>query len=251
MRIGRGRFIGSIFKWLDRATRSASVVAGAVLKVNTTTLPLLLAAPIKYLQQGLVVPTLLVAMPVIIWARHRTDRSRMEAVHGVLNQMCDQTFRKQQFELEQHRRVTLFQYKRFCWRRWPFLGGWLIPVERSGDQTRNTGAIFSAPDDGEDCEGVAGRAWSRQKTVYVPNLPDLRTSQADADFKTYAEQAFCATHLPGRSKPPQSRSLYGVPVKINSKRWGVIVVDSVLVDLPTGRFDLAFQLLAPTLDRLL
>lgn len=248
MQIGRGRWLAKTLQIADWSVRTTSVIVGAFAKTDTTQLNASLAPLVRSVQQSWIAPLILVSAPIIITVRHKVDRTaRMDAVRGLLDQMCEHTFRGDDFDHEQHRRVTLFQHKFFYW-RWPFFGGWLIPVERSGHKTRKTDAIFRAPDDGEQCEGVAGRAWSSNRTVYVPGLPQLKgIKPSDSDFTTYASKSFCSSKRL-RSKPPQARSLYGIPVEVGNKRWGVLVVDSVREGFQTRRFDQIFSYLAPTLS---
>lgn len=248
MQIGRGRWVGSVFKWADRVIRSVSVVVGAFAKATPEKFPEVIAGYVRALQQGWIVPFLLIVGPAIIWTRHKTDRSKLVAVHALLDQMCDNTFRNEKFELDQHRRVTLFRHAWFCWRRYPFFGGWLIPIERSGIQTRKTDAIFRAPDDGEKCEGVAGRAWGRKHKVFVPGLPSLRANEVtDLDFQEYAEKSFCSEKRL-RKKPPQARCLLGIPIDAGNQKWGVIVIDSVNPNFSQKSAQEVFNKLAPTMS---
>jgi hypothetical protein len=255
MLIGRGSWVGILFRYLDLGVRWLSVAAGACLKTDPDKLPAFVAPVfgpfVRLVQQGWMIPAILIGAPVILWLRSYFDRRRAAWVHELLDTLRDHTFTGQQFEHEQNRRVTLFRYRWFNWRRWPFFGGWLIPYERSGHQTRKTDAIFYAPDDGEKAEGVAGRAWSRKRKVYVPGLPGLREpSVSDEDFEKYSREAFCSEKRL-RNKPPQARSLCGVPVEVGNKQWGVIVVDSVLDGFRHQKFEDRFRLMAPTLSRLL
>lgn len=248
MHIGRDRWLGKLFKWLDLSVRGCSVVVGAFRTSKAEKFPDFMSGFINYIQQGWVVPTFLIGLPVVVHLKNKTDRSKLEAVHSLLDQICDAAFKSQEFELNQHRRVTLFQHKKLCLRRWPYVGGWLIPIERSGNHTRKTDAIFFAPDDGEKSEGVAGRTWSRDKNIYVKSLPNLRAPNAtDEDIKKYAELSFCKEKMLRKGNRPQSRSLYGIPVKVGYKSWGVMVVDSVSEEISTRRVDNVFKQLAPTM----
>jgi len=247
MLIGRGRWIGHVAKWVDWCVRSLSVVVGAFAKTDSTKFVEPLGSGIRWLQQGWVVPALLIGGPVIVLVRHRTDRSKLKAVHSLLDQICDNTFKNQKFEHEQHRRATLFRYRYLTIWRWPFIGGWLVPIERSGNLTRRTDAIWRAPDNGERAEAVAGRAWSRGRQVYVPGLPDLRTvGVTEVQFRLYGERSFCDPKKL-RSKPPQARSLIGIPINVDNKPWGVLVLDSVLPTIPERAVNDVFKKLAPTM----
>jgi len=125
-----------------------------------------------------------------------------------------------------HHRVTLFKHQRWCWRRVPFLGPFMVPKLRSGHLTQRTGAVFRVPDHAEKVEGIAGMAFRKGKTVIVTGLPDLRDLTAtDEDFSIYAEQS--SVSVPWLKKHrPHARSYMGIPLKIaGTIRW-VLVVDS-------------------------
>lgn len=247
MQIGNNQWIGRVTKYTDLLLRWVSVTVGAFAKADPANFPAAIAPYITTLQKGWILPFVLIATPIAFWARNKTDRSKLAAVHGLLDQVCDHTFKNDKFDHEQNRRVTLFKYHKFTWRRWPFFGGWLIPIERSGESTRNTNAIFRAPDDGEKCEGVAGRAWSKRSNVYVSNLPNLRNSPTDIQYKEYAEQSFVSVDKL-RRKPPQACSLLGIPIEVGQRRWGVIVVDSVLPQIPQKATKTCLKQIVPTLS---
>lgn len=253
MLIGRNRWLGRSMRVADWCTRTASIGIGALKQANLdvwTWLSPALRTLLKHAANGWPVPALLVLAPSVAWLRRKTDKSKLEAVHHLLNTFRDEVFKSSDFEHEQHRRVTLFRYRTFCIHRRPWFHGWLVPVERSGTLTRKTSAIFKAPDDGEHGEGVAGRAWSKKSIVYVGNLPDLRDHPSDEDFDEYAEKSFMGTESL-RSKPPQARSLCGLHLEVSGAPWGVLVIDSVHPNLSQRKVEQAFPLLANALSSLL
>jgi hypothetical protein len=225
VRIGTNRWIGKVTKFVDLTLRTVSIVVGAFARADPTKFPSMIEPYVAGLQKGWMLPFVLIATPLAFWASSKTNRGKMDKVHGLLDQLRDHTFRNQNFDNEQNGRVTLFKHHRYSFRRWPIRGGWLVPVERSGESTRNTNAIFRAPDDGEESEGVAGRAWSKRANVYVGALPNLRRSPTEDQFNEYAEKSFVSVERL-RKKPPQACSLFGIPIEVDQKRWGVIVIDS-------------------------
>lgn len=247
MRLGKLKWIGIVFRYFDWLMRTLSLLVGAFSKADPARFPEFLQAGIGYLQKGWILPAVLITTPAAVWLRNKTDRSKLDSIHALLDQFCDHTFKNQKFDHEQNRRVTLFKYQYFTIRRWPCFGGWLIPIERSGEFTRNTTAIFRAPDDGEKCEGVAGRVWSKGTTVYVPNLPNLRSSPSEIQFSDYAEKSFVSVKKL-KKKPPQACSLFGIRIEVKQKPWGVIVIDSVNQSIPHDSFRRCFKLTAPTLS---
>ncbi len=243
MKIGSS-LLATPIKLIDRGTRTTSILAAAIHQAPPDKIPAALSFVTDPVRNGWVLPALAVATPIIVSARHFTDRSRREEVWRVLNEIKDATFKDQKLDYEQHGRVTLFRHHKFTLRRWPCVGGWLMPYERSGFSTRKTSAIFCAPDDGECAEGVAGKAWSSREIKYVSGLPNLRAPGAtDAQFANYGEQSFCSPSRL-RKKPPQARSLMGIPVDVDNKRWGVIVIDCVKEGFDPKRAQKAFKPLA-------
>lgn len=137
-------------------------------------------------------------------------------------------------------RVTLFRHTWALerpWRgkrrpgerwRWPW-SGWLVPVVRSGHTTQNTNAIFLAPDDAYNAEGVVGQTWANRKVVQTRELPDLNVDSSDSNIREYATQTFVAEEWVRqrlRERKPFPLTLCGIPVEVGGRVWGVIVLDS-------------------------
>lgn len=232
MLIGRGVVLGPVLRWLERILGVAGVFAGAVAKVKAEELFEPLQAPLRQFQSGWVIPAVLLVTPVVAFMRRRFDSGRLEHVHDLLDQMCERTFVKMTFQLPQHRRVTLFKYRRFCVRRFPFLpffsSGFLVPIERSGSDTRRTSSIFRVFDNGEMSEGVAGRVWSANSNIYVEGLPDIVNGCTDEALTDYAKKSFYPkARLMALKTKPNCQSLMGIPVQVGNKKWGVVVFDCV------------------------
>lgn len=250
VRIGGRSPAAPFFKWAERIMGGLSVFVGGFARANPQNFPDWAAKPITWLQAGWLLPAVLILAPMTVWGRKRTDRSKHRLVKELLDEICRQTFGDEDFDLEQHRRVTLFRFRNFCWRRPPFFGGFLVPIERSGEATRKSGSIFRAPDDGEAGTGIAGRTWSRRRMIYVDGLPDLRNGCDDEKFKEYAEKTFMgAAQL--RNRPPQARALLGIPVDVNHRRWGVIVIDTVNTSIQRSSAEDLFKKLASPLSSIL
>lgn len=132
-----------------------------------------------------------------------------------------------------HDRVTLFKKKDCRWRFgcWPSYD-WLCAVERTGHMTRRKRKWLRASDDGQHYDGVAGAAWCLGRTIIKDGLPSTAN---DGDLELYARETFVPVdyvkkQLKKRAVLP--RSLCGIIVEVNSKPWGVIVIDSSLEKLP-------------------
>ena len=111
-----------------------------------------------------------------------------ESIEAILEEICNLAFNADTTEDPVHyHRVTLFKYKkRKYWiplakprgtspwgkGRGP-QSGWLVPVLRTGHATQKTSTVFLAPDDADNAEGIAGRAWSQRGTAYAPDLPEV------------------------------------------------------------------------------
>jgi hypothetical protein len=193
---------------------------------------------------------MLVLTPTVAGLRRKANNNNLNQVHGLLDQILGETFKNEVFHLEQHRRVTLFRFVSFTWRQWPFLGGWLIPIERSGISSRKTRALFRVDDDGEQCNGIAGRTWAKRNEIYVEELPDLALDNSELKVSEYASKTFMNA-VQVRDRMPKARSLLGIPVEIDGKKWGVIVIDSVHPTLKEKVARKSFKALNPTLTILL
>lgn len=142
-----------------------------------------------------------------------------------------------------HHRVTLFKKVQWCWWPnsrpkvwWPWgsgngpSSGWLISVARS-DATILNRVVFLAPDRQPDmAEGVAGQAWClRRRSVWVSDLPAVTTQSPDADLEAYAAKTFISKDRLKRdlaSKKTPGRAFWGIPIEVQGRLWGVIVIDS-------------------------
>lgn len=142
-----------------------------------------------------------------------------------------------------HHRVTLFKKVRWCWWPssreqwwWPWsLGhwpsaGWLISVARSDTVILNK-VVFLAPDRKPDmAEGIAGQAWSmRRQSVWVSDLPAVTRDSSEAELEKYAARTFISKERLKRdlnSGKFPGRAFWGIPIEVQGKLWGVIVIDS-------------------------
>jgi len=148
---------------------------------------------------------------------------------------------------QDYHRVTLFQLKKnIClkkhWSRTskfskpsgihPLFSDYLVPVLRSGHLSKKSNAIFYVCDESDKCEGIAGQAWARQGSLHVTGLPEIKNSQAPKYIKakkkyseaTYTDEALIEKYIKEGRPPPQS--IAAMLVEVNSKPWGVIVLDS-------------------------
>jgi hypothetical protein len=248
--IGRRRLPRSILKGLDLFLRWAAVFLGASAKVTPANVWDFLQPPLQAVQAGFYIPAVLIVTPLIAWARTHTDNARLDDVHRLLDQLRDKTFRHDAAALAQHRRVTLFRHKWFALHP-PFFGGFLVPIERSGTFTRRTRAYFRAPDDGERCEGIAGRTWGGQKIVYIERLPELRVDCPEVSVQQYAEKTFISPRRARRyikTKKVAPKSILGFPIEVNNKPWGVLVFDSTGETIAKKAASTAFNTLSATLN---
>lgn len=179
-----------------------------------------------------------------------------ESIHGVLNQLRDE-FLEDEFvnDPEHYHRVTLFQYvswttvwflftpkmwlKAWRWqtyKNWPRIygpwSGWLVVVCRSGHFGKNTSDLFLACDHhfAGSNEGIAGKAFRDNKPVDFKFEHDINApSPSQEHIEEYAKKANVSTKwVANRFEKNKQVSLmmYGVPIEVNNKPWGVIVIDS-------------------------
>jgi hypothetical protein len=199
-----------------------------------------------------VVPALLLAIPIVEAIRHLIGDPRIwRVVSDLLNHFRDLLFPDSTSDQIHAHRVTLFRHKTWhrCARRWPW-SGWLVPVERSGHTTRKTDIAFLAPDDADKVEGVAGMTWSRRSVVYVKDLPDLSHNPSDSEIEEYAERTWVSEQLV-RKRKPHARAFLGIPVEVNNRLWGVIVVDSRSVEISQDVVRTTFKTVARFLGKTL
>jgi hypothetical protein len=159
------------------------------------------------------------------------DDRQWKTVQVLIDHLREETFAKDDETKNDplhHHRITMFKYCRFraCFARWPW-SGWMIPVARSGFRTKTKIRFFRASlEKPEDAEGVAGRAFAYGKTISVNDLPSLTIARANPDdLARYAERTFVPLSSI-RSNAPGARSLLGIPVEVNGKPWGALVLDS-------------------------
>ena len=226
---------------------TVSAIIGASLKADIakiSTASPLLGELVADLQRSAwwSVPLFTLCLPLLQFVKSWVgDPTVWETIHKLLEEMRTKAFPDE--TADHHHRVTLFQHRRFCWRgiraKEPTFGGWLVPVERSGDTTQNPKVFFYAPKDNPDAaQGVAGMVWASKGALRLQRLPELSTTSTDAQFALYAEKARCSVeHLRqkvGRNKI-LARSFWGTVVKRNGDVWGVVLIDSRAADLPDDR----------------
>ena len=186
-----------------------------------------------------------------------SDPALRDATDAILDEFQEALFGSKGDD-DAHHRITLFKRVRLQpvimrdasgKQRWPG-SGWLVPIARSGHVTKNTRTRFLCPDDTDNAQGVAGRAWARP-TVVVEEVPDLTSAnRSEKDVRLYAN----ATYMPEewvRKRCPGARSLMGFRVDdATSEPWGVLVIDSRLTTFNTQIAQQEFSAYAPVLARL-
>lgn len=259
MQLRRSALLHKLVAYLAFSLNAASMIYAAVMKADVSHFPAALKTslgPLVLLLQangGWILPSLLVLVPAVnVFKGFIGNPKDWEQVHELLDQLRNRHFNSADDAHFQNHRVTLFRYYRTCvsLRRWPWTGGWLRPVERSGHTSRNTKCLFRAPDDGERCEGVAGAAWSKSGHVYLSGLDDMRAGPSEEQIAIYARKTNVS---PERIKkdPPQGRSFWAIRVEVNGVPWGVIVVDSIQTTLRRQILTQEFGSIAKPLSRIL
>lgn len=185
-----------------------------------------------------------------------------EAIQKLIDEFRNEVFSDLSDDPLDHHRVTLFKYhKRVLGlslpRDW---SNWLIAVARSDHLTKLRIRKFRAPDDGEQCEGVVGRAWRCRGWVIIPkpgnSLPILTQSSAATERESYANETGVTVKWVeeqlqrGRALAPSYAALV---VYLKGQPWGVLVLDSrrvgsIDVD-KLKRFSAYGKLLTPLLER--
>lgn len=149
-----------------------------------------------------------------------------KAIRTLLDDLRNNAFGDKSNDPLHYHRATLFKHCRFRFtlRQWPWKG-WLVPVERSGHTTLHSKTCFLAPNKADQAEGIAGQTWSRRKTLFIQNLPNLKSNPSDDNISKYARGSW-VTEKWVRDHEHLTRSFCGLPVEVGNNLWGVIVLDS-------------------------
>lgn len=247
-----------MLKWATRLLGAASVLAGTLIKIapssiglgsdHETDAAIQRLAPIAF-------ASLLILVPVLDSLRRWLERKTLwPLVKEILEEFRKQIYPNGRHPAHMHR-VTLFRHCKWVLRR-RFLDhlprtGWLKIIERSGHTTRNSRTVFFAPDDPDRAEGVAGIAWAWNTVVFKEHLPDLRNETVTEDrLVEYANNSNTPLEVV-RQLNPVSRSLCGIPIEVNGRVWGVLVVDSRQPQLPQALIEQHYVLAAKFLSRIL
>lgn len=232
----RFRALSRSYTWLGRskglltvasATVGASLKADPIVWGNRFGVPVRSALTVLQERAWILLPAMLLLIPVLEGARRVIGDPRIWGiVHDVLDQYRERLFEHADEDQVHEHRVTLFKRVRWRWcmQKWPW-SGWLVPVERSGHTSQKSHAAFLAPDEADHAQGVAGMTWSRNRVVYVKDLPDLSAAASEADFEEYARSTWMPLEH-ARGRRPRARSMFGIPVEVGNELWGVVVVDS-------------------------
>jgi hypothetical protein len=142
-----------------------------------------------------------------------------DALQSMLDELREHAFKVNADDPSHHHRVTLFKHVRFRlrispWRAhyWPWgrnrspFSGWLVPVLRSGHTTQRTKTVFLAPDDADHAEGVAGKTWSCNRSIYKRSLPNLECDSPENDIANYAKDTWISPEMI-RKRVEKRRSL--------------------------------------------
>lgn len=175
-------------------------------------------------------------------------------------------------EVEDHHRVTLYQWRRFCWwpagtiktskwfwgrspigkLNWPW-SGWMVPVVRSGVRSKGK-TIFLSKSDPES-QGIAGTAYFHHKPMEIDNLPDVHNDGSAETLKTYADRTYSPvewiTQRVNRQEPC-ARCFHAIRIRVGKDWWGVIMIDSRSKCIPDGDITIPrFQTISTALECLL
>lgn len=164
-----------------------------------------------------------------------------KAIRGIIDEFRERAFASAGDPVHHHR-VTLFEHTQIWrfWRLWdvwitPWTwrrgrtpwSGWLLPVCRSGHTTQHCSTRFLAPDNADYAEGVAGQVWARNSQIVVNDLPLVDENTPDDVIADYASKTFVSSDwVKNRRTRPLPRCLCGVPIEVDGRIWGVLVLDS-------------------------
>lgn len=257
-RIWHGRWF-NFAGWVRSLALGASAAVSLLLKADLSGLPTAfkwiadVVAWTKGAAWFLVPSALFLAWAAFLFRKWLGDPAVIQVVHDLLTDYRNKVISDRASGFEHHHRVTLFRHKEWAWVRrcWPW-NGWLIPVIRSGQTTRNPSCRFRASsDDPERAEGVAGLAWVSDKDIEITQLPDVSFPNAtdEAVAKYAANTGLDAATI--RKMRPHARSFYATRVHVQNKLWGVMVIDSKNDTLRRRKIDSEYEAIYPSLSVLL
>ena len=173
----------------------------------------------------------------IIWIESKESTTVTNALNAILKEFRDELFGDAGGQQGDHR-VTLFQYRKTCWRAiWQWgkpWAGWLVPVARPGHTSQQSHSVFRAPDDPRRLEGIAGKAWGANSKAYevfdLPDLSEIGKPKGNPLVEEYAKQSNVSPRWVWRrvkKKRLLARSIMGFTVEQpDGTAWGVLVLDS-------------------------
>jgi hypothetical protein len=160
---------------------------------------------------------------LVLWVLsffRRTDKAKIEQA---LNSLVNLHFGKTGNEDCEYR-ATLFKHRHL-----PMIGSWLGMVARSGEKYRRMGTIFSVHhSDQNQNTGVAGECFWRGKTII--HAAELIGDNDGGDewedrCREYKKRTFLADEEYD-CLTVKSCVFFVTCIKIDGKKWGVLVVDS-------------------------
>ena len=174
----------------------------------------------------------------IIWIESKETTTVTNALNAILGEFRDEVFGDATGQEGDHR-VTLFQYRRTCWRAiWqrarPPWGGWLVPVARPGRSSQRSHSMFRTPDHPSRLEGIAGKAWGANSKAYevldLPDLSEVGNPKGSPLVEEYAKRSYVSPRWVQRrvkNKRLLACSVMGFTVEQpDGIAWGVLVLDS-------------------------
>jgi hypothetical protein len=252
---------------IQLAIASAIVVFGASLKADPAQFPSwpVVQSLLTWMQRTawLVVVLGPISVAVVQWGRRKFGTPwAWEAIQKLIDEFRNDVFGDQSDDPLDHHRVTLFKHHKSAVgfrhpRQW---SNWLIAVARSDHLTKLRIRRFRAPDDGERCEGVVGRAYRCHGWVIIPKpgvtLPIIDQNSPETDRQSYANQTGVSVEWVNQQVQrgrPLAASYAALAVLLKGEPWGVLVLDSRKsgsIDVEKLRRFSAFgKLLTPLLER--
>ena len=216
-----------------------SLFCGAVLRVDAATLAAKFPALVDY--YNIIIATSPITLPLATVAvalsanlkksfiPTEVEESVKSLLDGFVREFADEkesdlTHRVTLFRFIEFRPSLIFTHFKLPWH------GCLVPFERSGEYRLTSSTVLLASKENPDgAQGVAGVVFKKRLCEAINNLPGIDKDSNDQTIERYAKDTNCPRKWIDERREKGAilpRSFWGIPIEVNGKIWGVLLIDS-------------------------